>query len=357
MNFDWYKGNLEWLSHRTIFLTKHGSQAYGTSRPDSDLDLKGVAIPPKQYFLGWLHRFEQAESKGDPDVVVYDIRKFFGLAVDCNPNIIEVLHTSPSDHLHVSKQGEVLLAHKDLFLSQKAKHTFSGYAVAQLKRIKTHRKWLLNPPTKKPERTDFGLPEFDRIPREQLNAAESQIRKQVEHWMEDFDEVDNAARIGLINKWTAMLAEMQLHSDKVWEAAGRKLGFDENFLLYLGRERTYRGALSEWKQYNEWLVTRNEKRAELERKFGYDVKHGMHLVRLLRMCKEILSGAGVIVKRPDADELVFIRNGGWDYDRLIEYADTMEKEVEVLVKTSPLPHSPDRKKLDQLCVDLVESMS
>jgi hypothetical protein len=31
-DFGWYRGELAWLPRRTIFLTGHGSHAYGTSR-------------------------------------------------------------------------------------------------------------------------------------------------------------------------------------------------------------------------------------------------------------------------------------------------------------------------------------
>ena len=86
---DWsalYHGALTWVPQRTIFLTRAGSHAYGLATPESDLDLRGIVIPPKGYFLGFWHRFEQAEST-DPDLVIYDIRKFFHLAAACNPSI------------------------------------------------------------------------------------------------------------------------------------------------------------------------------------------------------------------------------------------------------------------------------
>lgn len=64
------KSNLPWLPERTILLTKSGSQAYGTSTPTSDLDVKGVAVAPKEYYLGFLKRFEQAEFREPADAVI-----------------------------------------------------------------------------------------------------------------------------------------------------------------------------------------------------------------------------------------------------------------------------------------------
>jgi hypothetical protein len=123
-------------------------------------------------------------------------------------------------------------------------------------------------------------------------------------------------------------------------------------------EKRYSTALKEWQQYESWKTNRNAGRAELEAKYGYDCKHGMHLVRLMRMCREILEGKGVLVRRADAEELLAIRQGAWSYEKLIEWAETEEKKLEELYKTTTLPNTPDRQKLDDLCISLVDmSMS
>jgi len=351
---DWSKfTSLPWLAQGTILLTRHGSHAYGTNLPTSDLDVKGVAVPPREYLLGYLKRFEQAESK-DPDLVIYDVRKFFSLAADCNPNIIEVLWTDPVDHIEVTPAGEELLAHRARFLSRKAKHTFSGYAASQLKRIRTHHRWLQHPPKAPPVRADFGLPEQSIIGPDDRMAAEAAVQKQVEAWSVDLASLAKSERIALETKIAAALAEMKLGADETYNAAARVLGFSENFIDAMGRERKYRTAQREWTQYQDWRKTRNAARAALEERWGYDTKHGMHLVRLMRMCREILETGRVVVKRPDAEELLAIRAGAWPLDRLIEWAEREDVALDEVAKASPLPHGPDRVALDALCVRIVE---
>lgn len=350
-----YEGNLAWIHDRTILLTKHGSHAYGLATETSDLDLKGVAIPPREYVLGFVKNFEQLETREPCDMVIYELRKFCRLAADCNPNIIEVLWTDPSDHLLRTPLGDKLVEARASFLSRKARHTFSGYAMSQLKRIKTHRRWLIGPPEAQPTRGEFGLPERTVIPADQLMAAESQIRKQVEAWDVDLGELDQATRIQLQARWTEVLTEMSLVGDAQWRAAGRTLGYDDNFLELLERERRYKTAQDEWRQFNDWKAKRNPARAALEAKHGFDTKHASHLVRLMRMCREILETGQVWVKRPDHEELRAIRAGAWDYDRLIEWADAQDKLMGEAEKNSPLPKSPDRDALDRLCVELVEA--
>lgn len=101
---------------------------------------------------------------------------------------------------------------------------------------------------------------------------------------------------------------------------------------------------------------RNPKRAALEEKHFYDTKHAYHLVRLIRMCKEILETGRVIVKRPDREELLFIRNGGWTYEQLIEYANTINRQLDEICAKSAIPDRPDMKFIDNLCMEIIESM-
>jgi uncharacterized protein len=349
---------MKWIEDGTCLLVRHGSHAYGTNTATSDEDFKGVAIPPKQYFLGTMHRFEQAELKApDPDAVIYDIRKFFNLAADCNPNIIEVLHTDPSDHFIVTPIGEKILEHKDAFLSKKIKFTFLGYSVSQLKRIQTHKRWIMDPPSHKPTRAEYGLPETTLIPADQLMAAEAEVRKELDRFQFDFMEgLDEPQKIGIRTTVEEMLAELKITSDQHWASAARKVGLGDNFIELMQKERQYAGAKREWDQYQNWKETRNKARAELEHKYGYDTKHAYHLVRLIRMCREVLTTGKVIVKRPDREELLAIRNGAWTYEQLIEFAESEDKALqELYLTTTVLPKVPDKEKLDKLCIELVET--
>lgn len=349
--------HLKWMEQGTVLLVRHGSHAYGTNVATSDEDFKGVAIPPKEYFLGSTKRFEQAELKApDPDAVIYDIRKFFNLASDCNPNIIEVLHTDPSDHFIVDPIGQIILEHKDDFLSKKIKHTFLGYSVAQLKRIKTHKKWIMNPPAEPPSRSSLGLPEQTLIPQDQLMAATAEVQKELDRFQFDFmEDLQESTKIGIRTTVSEMLAELKITAEDHWMASARKIGLSDNFIQIMQRERQYTSAKREWDQYQNWKKTRNPARSALEEKYGYDTKHAYHLVRLIRMCRETLLTGKVIVKRPDREELLSIRNGAWSYDQLIEFAETEELELNTLYQSSTaLPKLPDRNKLDQLCITLVE---
>jgi len=362
MSFDWtqYKGNLAWLPERTIYLTVSGSYSYGTAIPGiSDVDTRGIAIPPKEYYLGFNQRFEQAECK-DPDLTIFELKKFIELATNANPNVLELLYTDPKDHLVVSPLGKKLIDNRELFLSQRAKYTFSGYAVSQLNRLKSHRRWLLNPPKAPPTREEFGLPNRTVIPSDQLEAANAAIKKRLDDWnWKCLDGVDSATSQAVREEFSNKLCEITNWTldgidHNTWLSAANSIGLDTNFIRLLDLEKSYSAKLNEWRNYLEWKENRNKVRGEMEAKFGYDGKHGLHLIRLLTMANEIIGLGKVIVKRPDAEFLLSIRNGSLTYDQLVEYTDNKQKELEELMKTTKLPKTPNRKAIDRLCVELVE---
>ncbi len=350
--------HLKWVPERTIFLARHGSWCYGTNIETSDLDVRGVAVPPKEYYFGYLNTFEQTiQQNDDVDLCIFDIQKFIKLCADGNPNALEILFTDPSDHLIVTKQGEMLLENKEIFLSKKLKHTLSGYAFSQLERIKSHRKFLLEPCIVKPNREDFGLiPNLSKTDKQKFEIANSIIKKRVDEWNLDFEPLNEADRLEVTAKIASTLAEMQLTSDVQFSSSARSIGFDDHFVHLLEKEREYNAAIKRWEQYNHWLKTRNEGRAALEAQFGFDTKHGMHLVRLVTGCEQVLETGKYVVKRPDRDFLLSIRNGSMTYEQLMEFSEEKMKRCAELYETSKLPKEPNRKGIEALTIRLIESM-
>jgi predicted nucleotidyltransferase len=305
------------IQDHTILKVRHGSFAYGLNIETSDLDIKGVCIEPLEYHFGFAKNFEQhvqEASKGAPnDMVIFSLKKFCNLSSQCNPNTIEVLFGADEDILFIDSFGEELRAFRENFLSLKARHTFAGYAHSQLKRIKTHRGWLLNPPKEPPARKAFGLPESHGVTKTELGAFEN------------------------------------------LQASGADVGLSKEVLDLYSREKAWKNMHQEWSQYQNWKANRNPQRAAMEEKFGVDLKHATHLIRLYRCCCELLETGKVNVKRHDREDLLAIRNGAKTYEELIEMAETLEKRCDDLYATSKvLPHSPNINKIDAFVVDLTD---
>lgn len=351
------KSNLKWLKERTIYITLHGSHAYGTNIETSDMDFRGIVIPPKEYIYGFAENgFEQAEFK-DPDFTLFDIRKFVKLAMAFNPNAVEILFTDPSSYIFSSDHMLPLLEIRDKFISKRVKYTMSGYAASQLNRIKLHRRYILNPPKAPPERKEFGLPDNRTLlPENQMQEIEAEVQKKLDEWNFTYEGIDPALLLDIKNKMHDVLIELKINTDDYHIYAARHLGLNDNLLEAFRKERQYRTAKKEWQHYQEWQKNRNKVRYEMERRFHYDLKFGLHLVRLLKMCLEVLETGKLIVKRPDAEELIAIRQGAWSFDELIEWSDKQSQLIEEAFLTTELPYEPDRKAINQTCIQIVERM-
>ncbi len=349
-----------------IYLTRYGSHAYGLATASSDLDLRGVFVPPRRYYLGFRRRLEQVQRQDvEADVVLFELTKFFRLAADSNPSVLEILFTHRDDVLEIDPLGERLRTLGPRFLSRKIRHTFGGYARSQLRRIRNHYRWLQDPPDHPPTREEFGLPAERPISGAQLQAAESMIDKKMAGWAVDYGPVEAAVKIDVEARIARYLAEVATAVGFGGEADGGpehlrfmaaagSLGFDDNFLELLNREKRYRRESRNWQQYREWQRNRNPARAELERRFGYDTKHAMHLVRMLRMARETLASGEVRVRRGDREELLAIRERGiWSYEELVAWAEERDAELDAVAAASPLPVQPDFESLDAACVEMV----
>lgn len=279
----------EFWETNLVYLILSGSRSYGLDRTGSDVDTRGICIPPRRFLFG-LDRFEQHES-ADHNHVVFGLEKFVRLALDANPNIIEMLYVEPRHILMCDRFGEQLLAHRELFLSRKVGERFAGYAIDQLGRMERHHRWLVDPPAGQPDPAAYGGV-----------AKEGRIR------------------------WP--------HFDA---------------------QRRYQADLKHWNSYLEWVRNRNPARAALEAQFGYDTKHAMHLFRLLRMGEEILREGKVQVFRPDAEWLLSVRDGALSYEEVLAMAAHHQVRLKDLVESSPLPDRPDVEAADALLIRLQES--
>lgn len=100
---------------------------------------------------------------------------------------------------------------------------------------------------------------------------------------------------------------------------------------------------------NDTLITRYNGHIGLHR----NSKHACHLVRLIRMCREILETGQVLVKRPDAEELRAIRNGAWSYDKICQFAETEDLALNDIMKKSKLSTAPDMEKIQSVVYQMV----
>ena len=111
-----------WLPENTVYLTYVGSVAYGASNETSDLDCYGITVPtkaslfphldgcvfgfdyPKKPFQQWQQHHVDYRGK-EYDFQIFNIVKFFHLAMENNPAVIDTLYTPQECVLHLSHVG------------------------------------------------------------------------------------------------------------------------------------------------------------------------------------------------------------------------------------------------------------
>lgn len=121
---------------KLLFSARTGSHMYGTDVPTSDVDTRGVFVPTKEHYLGFLKVVEQVEDK-KTDTVYYDLKKFLKLALNNNPTMLEMLFVPHDNVLDYRTEWYRLMSYREKFLSKKVKHTFLGYAHSQFQRMLT----------------------------------------------------------------------------------------------------------------------------------------------------------------------------------------------------------------------------
>ena len=109
-----------------------GSQAYGLAGEGSDIDRRGIYLPPAD--LHWsLYGVPDQLENDDTQEAYWEIQKFLVLALKANPNVLECLYTPLVEK--ATPLAEKLLAMRSIFLSRMVYQTYNGYVLSQFKKM------------------------------------------------------------------------------------------------------------------------------------------------------------------------------------------------------------------------------
>ncbi len=295
------------LPEGLISLCWRGSVAHGMyvpkSEPDSidDKDVMGIFIGPVEHYLGFGRRDVYEQWEGEWDCVFYELRKFVGLLLNCNPNVLSLLWVKPNGIIYENELGGRLREHRDLFVTKKAYHSFSGYAHDQFKKMIS------------------------------FNQEAQQLMTQLEEQLTSFGIDPDSSEAG---------QSLRTLSGEPFVGATTKMM--EVVKRYRGERRRY---------YSGGYM--GQKRRELVRRHGYDAKNAAHLIRLLRMGIEFLTEGTLHVERADAAELLSIKSGEWPLEKVKSEAERLFQLSQEAYVRSSLPAEPDRDRAERLCVKMI----
>lgn len=375
------------LDERFLLLAITGSHAYGLAVEGvSDFDYKGIFIAPKSYYLG-LKQIEQIEGKGNEgifaneqdkkglskfnlesekfnilggnDFVIYEFKKYLKLLRNANPNIQELLWLD--DYIYLHPLADLLIQNRDKFLTKKVRYSYIGYANAQLKKVETHRRWLLNPPKREPKAEDFNFTDlYKPLSLSEINAFMNFLWIVVRDCIE---YLEPAEELKIILQEKIDYKQIFLNHRFPQEAEPQIKEYTnatDDFMRLTFASRQYLSAKREWNSYQSWKKNRNSKRQQLELKCGYDSKHASHALRLLYTGREIIKNKILIVDRRkpgDAEYLLQVKLGNVSYEEVMTECDQVFNEIKSIKDQDiDLPSQVDDNFLSDLCIEIVERM-
>ena len=120
------------LYGHVIYRCVIGSKAYGLDRDGSDVDRRGVYLPPASMHWSVYGVPEQLENP-DTEECYWELEKFIKLALKANPNVLETLYSPIIEHM--DPIAVRLRDERSMFLSRLVYQTFNGYAMSQFRKI------------------------------------------------------------------------------------------------------------------------------------------------------------------------------------------------------------------------------
>ena len=322
-----------------------GSRAYGLDTPESDTDIRGVFILPKEQFYSMDYVGQINNETNDESY--YELGKFIDLLAKNNPNILELLNT-PDDCI-LMKHPIMEKIDSSLFLSKLCEQTFGQYAMTQVKKARGLKKKILNPVEKErktildfcyvPDRQG-SRPVMEFLEEKGLKQEDCGLSK-IPHMHEIYGLYHDPDRSfkGIIKKQTAN--DISLSSIPK--------GMKPLTILSVNLSG-YSAYCKDYKAYWDWVEERNEARYEGTMSHGkrYDAKNMMHTFRLIAIAEEIGKYGVVNVRRKERDFLLSIKRGEFEYEDLLQQAQSRMKALKSIFEFSNLPNNPDQQTIDQL---------
>jgi hypothetical protein len=328
-----------------------GSRAYGLETKNSDTDIKGVFLLPKNEFYSLDYTPQVSNSSND--IVYYEFNRYMELLTLNNPNILELLNTPKAAILY--KHPFLDAINSELILSKLCKNTFGKFALSQIKKARGLKKKIINPMAKERKSVlsfcyvnykggSIALNKFLEISQfKQENCGLINIAHMKN--MYGLYHAENLAYKGIIKNKQASTIRL----------SSIPKGAKQVALLYFNKDG-YSKYCKDYKEYWQWVENRNEQRYENTQIHGknYDAKNMMHTFRLLQMATEIAQEKKVNVKRPNRDFLLKVKAGKYQYQELLSKAQTIQQEMEQAFESSDLPNTPDKDKINELTYKIRE---
>ncbi len=310
----------EHLKNNICLLTLGGSYSYGTNTENSDIDIRGVATNRINDLIG-LSNFDQVVDT-NTDTTVYSFNKIIRYLLNSNPNTLEILGCLPEHYLYLNDIGRSLINNRKLFISQKAIHSFSGYAIQQLRKLE-------------------NALARDRLPQS----------KKEEHMLQTIQE----AMTTFVDRYSDLNSGIVPFIGK-----SNKIDLDTEILVNVDLKgyplRDFNACINDMKtivkDYDK-LTGRNHKKDDYHLN-----KHAMHLLRLYYTCIDLFEKEDIITYRKNEHDLLMnVRNGyfmnedGSYKPEFFDILNELKKKLDYAKNNTSLQKEPNYKKIEEFVIE------
>ena len=336
---------------RIIFKALVGSHAYGTNIEGSDSDFKGIYLQSPEEAINEGYKEQVNVSK---DETYYELRRFIELCCTGNPTVLEVLF-SPEDCIqYIHPCFNILLEHREKFLSKSCKYSFGNYAKSQIEKSFSLEK-KLNWETSRVQRKtilDFcyiltPLCSGSKSLREWLRDQQGEASKQEYYGVSKIPncrdmyfihpkDEDGLEYHGMCNADESS-NELRMSSIPMNQA-------HKGIAMSYNRDG-YIEHCKDFKSYQTWLKERNTQRYVDIDEHGQkiDGKNLLHCYRLLETGIEIAKYKTINVRRQNASYLIEIRKGKHNLETLLKQAEGKIEELNQAFDLCDLPKTADKE--------------
>lgn len=296
-----------------IFQCITGSNLYGTTTESSDKDYVGIFIANKEYYFG-MKEIEEVDisieskninGKNNPDAEdnkLYEIRQFFKLLYNNNPNIIELLFIPENNIIFNSTYYNFIRDKKYFFLdSELIKKKFQQYAFSQKKKM------------------EVKLDHYDIL-------------------MKAYKIIDKSDKRFLVDEDKFNIFQFRNNINTEYKVGD----------IFIPRNTTIKIT----KKILQKRLKRVGHRQDLILKYGFDTKFGSHLVRLLLEGIELLETKKISFPLKERQLITDIKQGKYKMNEVLEMSDELDNKINNLKYEK---YNNDYNKCNDLLVSLIDN--
>jgi len=311
--------------HKILYKVESGSQLYGTTTPESDVDYTSVFMPTA-YDLFSLQKCEYIDNSTkssteerrntaeDIDDQQYSLQRFIHLVIHGNPNLLEILFCKKP--VFEDPIFTPLKENAGRLISRKVYDSFTGFAISQRKKL------------------EYKSKRFN-----QLRLACEYLEASVNGDLSCFED----------SRLIIKDVDAEWLNKNLTEYKGDKSNV-KSFHCGLPLKTIYEKIKAEYEGYG-WRV-----HTTTFETLGYDVKFGAHAIRLFHEGIQLLTTGALEfpITGQAYDDIMTVRRGEVSLEEFYKICDWYEEENRKARETTTLPDVPDVKWANQYLVETLE---